>query len=286
MEARTAEFEAQRGRLLKIAYRLLGSVAEAEDVVQEAFVRWCSVAHVESPGKLLATIVTRLCLDVLKSARVQRQRYVGQWLPELLVDSSTPDRPRDLADDLSFGFMTMLERLTPEQRAVFVLRVAFDLDYADIADVMASSEANCRQLMKRARGRVSGPARYDVDEASSVALAHRFAEACNTESSTQLMELLAADCRLISDGGGHLPTARNPILGRNNVGRLMLALRHKYGAELTALQRSAGTSPLLRYALHDQRGVATLDLTSDGSVAAVYLQWNPDKLRHLAHLAD
>ncbi len=288
MIARTAQFEQQRGRLLKIAYRLLGSVAEAEDVVQEAFIRWCAVSEVESPRKLLATIVTRLCLDILKSARVQRQRYVGQWLPELYVDDATPDRGSELSDNLSFGFMTMLERLTPEQRAVFVLRVAFDLEYADIAEVMGSSEANCRQLVKRARDRITGPVRYDADAEMSHELARCFARACNNRSHSQLMDLLATDCRLISDGGGHLSTARRPILGPDKVGRLLVALRSKYHATLRALEVRAGASPLLGYELQAQlRGVATLDIagTPQPRIAAVYLQWNPDKLRHLTDFA-
>ncbi len=284
MDAKAAQFERHRPRLFKIAYRLLGTISEAEDVVQEAYLRWSAVTEVRSPGKLLATIVTRLALDVLKSARRERERYVGQWLPEVYIDEPNPEDTGVLADDLSYGFMAMLERLTPDQRAVFVLRVAFDLDYAEIAATLSSSPANCRQLMASARTRMTGPARCEVDSERSRALAHRFAHACNAQSLTALRGLLADDCQLISDADGLLPAARNPILGPDRVSRMLVGVRRKYGNVFTPLDLFSGASPVLRYEYPEFRGLALLDVDGDAQVTGVFIHWNPKKLRHTSAL--
>jgi len=275
-------FEEHRPRLFRIAYRMVGTIAEAEDVVQEAFLRWRAAPEAERPGAYLATIVTRLCLDVLKSARVKRQEYAGQWLPDVCATEATPESVQLLADELSYGFVAMLERLTPRQRAVFVLRVAFDLDYDAIAGALDTSAASCRQLMKKARARMAGPARFSTDHAQSQAVARRFADACNAADRDQLMALLAEPCRFLSDGGGVVNAAQRPVLGADRVARMLVGLRRKHRITLTPLERRSGSSPLLRVTVRpDLEGVLALDVDDDGRVTGVFVQYNRDKLRHV-----
>ncbi len=271
-------FEQHRPRLLRLAYRLLGVVDEAEDVVQDAYVRWQGASEVKKPGAYLSTTVTRLCLDVLKSARVKRQDYVGQWLPEVFVEEETPESINTLACDLSYGFMTMLERLTPEQRAVYVLRVAFDLDYAAIATTIGNSAASCRQLMKKAQLRMAGPARFDASTKESKALAERFARACNAADENAVMASLSNICRFMSDGGGMVNAARRPVVGANKVCRMLLGLQRKYGLVFRATSQHSGSSPLLTVSSQGVNGMAALDIDAHGAILGVFLQWNPKKI--------
>ncbi|MEL6186038.1 MAG: sigma-70 family RNA polymerase sigma factor [Myxococcota bacterium] len=270
-------FEEHRPRLLRMAYRLLGSVAEAEDVVQDAYIRWQAAGEATNAGAYLSTIVTRLCLDVLKSARVKREQYVGQWLPDMYLEAG-PEPLGALAHELSYGFMAMLERLTPEQRAVFVLRTAFDMEYGSIAETLGTSAASCRQLMRKARERMEGPARFHADGAESQALAERFAEACNTQDAAALKALLGEPCRFLSDGGGRVNAARRPVVGVANVCRLLLGLQRKYGLRMEGLARSSGTSPVLRAESQGIVGMAALDIDEGGAIVGVFFQWNPHKV--------
>lgn len=274
-------FESHRPRLRRLAYRLLGSVAEAEDVLQDAYLRWSRATDVVEPGPYLSTVVTRLCLDVLKSARVRREQYVGQWLPDVLVESPT-DAMGSLARALSYGFQAMLERLTPEQRAVFVLRTAFDLDYRSIADTLGTSPESCRQVMRKARDRMEGPARFEADFAESHALAERFAAACNAADAEALEALLAESCRFLSDGGGVVRAARRPVAGAERVHRLLLGLQRKYAITWRALDGASGSSPVLEISADGQVGLAALDVV-DGAVVGVFLQWNPEKIATADH---
>ena len=260
---------------------MLGAVAEAEDVVQDAYLRWQTAENVANPGAYLSTVVTRLCLDVLKSARVKREQYVGQWLPEVVIDPMAHESMGTLANELSYGFMAMLERLTPEQRAVYVLRVAFDMEYAGIASALGTSAASCRQLMKKARARMVGPARFCADAEQSHALAARFAQACNAEDEHEIAALLGRECRFLSDGAGLVNAARRPVLGPSKITRLLLGLRRKYSLTLTALGQRSGSSPLLRVASGGLVGVAALDIDDDGAIVGVFFQWNPDKVSRL-----
>jgi len=271
-------FEDHRSRLARLAYRLLGSVAEAEDVVQDAYLRWRTVSDVANPAAYLSTIVTRLCLDVLKSSRSKREQYVGQWLPEIPVEPDSAGMIGALASDLSYGFMVMLERLTPEQRAVYVLRNAFDLDYQSIAEALGTSAASCRQMMKNARSRMVEPARFRGDRTESQALAERFASACNAQDLDEVMAMLASSCRFQSDGGGLVRAARRPVLGPSRVGRMLLGLRRKYGLRLSFEGRTSGASPLLRVEAQGLVGMAALDVDGAGAITGVFLQWNPDKI--------
>jgi len=270
-------FEHHRPRLFRMAYGLLGSVAEAEDVVQDAYLRWHGVDEASNPGAYLSTIVTRLCLDVLKSSRSKREEYVGQWLPEMLVEAPSPETTPAFAGELSYGFMTMLERLTPEQRAVYVLRTAFDLEYESIAETLGTSAASCRQMMKKARARMKGPARFKADRAESHELAARFADACNAGEAKDINAMLAESCRFMSDGGGVVSAARRPVLGARRVCRMLVGLRRKHGLRFHALPQSTGASPLLRVESSGVVGMAALDLDERGAVVGVFLQWNPDK---------
>ncbi len=269
-------FEAHRPRLMRLAYRLLGSVSEAEDVVQEAYLRWRTASDVVSPGPFLATVVTRLSLDVLKSAWVARRAYVGRWLPEPQVSEVLPDASATLAEELSYGFMAMLERLTPEQRAVYVLRVAFDFDYAAIAQTLGVSAESCRQRMKKARDRMTGMPRYRSDAIEAQAMAARFATAYGAGDAETLMRLLAPECHFESDGGTAVKAARRVVLGRSRVSRLLLGLGKKYALHIQPLGLWAGASPLLQVRVPGHEGACALDVHGE-EVSGVYFQWNERK---------
>ena len=182
----------------------------------------------------------------------------------------------------------MLERLTPEQRAVFVLRVAFEMDYAEIATALGTTAASTRQMMKKARLRMGQPARFPADVEASRALADRFADACNRHDQDALVSLLAEDCRFLSDGGGIVNAARRPVVGRHKVARMLHGLRRKYGLTLSARAESMGPSPLLVATAHGVVGMAALDVAPSGWVDGVFFQWNPKKvrIRALDGLAD
>lgn len=282
------DFEAHRRYLTGLAYRMLGSVAEAEDVVQDAYLRW-HAADRDSVGEVrgfLARIVTRLCLDHLKSARVQRERYVGPWLPEPVLD----DEPfaagtEDDAWDLSMTLMLALERLSPLERAAFLLHDVFDVDFAEVAEALGRSETACRQLASRARAHVrqSRP-RFAVSPAEGVRLAQAFLTAARTGDAEALTRILAEDAVVHSDGGGKHPAALRPILGRDKVTRFLVGLSRKVGRlgafEYTPARINGQPGFLVK---EPDGSLQTLALEiRDGQVAAIYVVSNPDKLRHLA----
>ena len=213
-----------------IAYRMLGSVSEAEDAVQEAFLRLHRAREegerIESPRAYLATVVTRLCIDQLRSARVRRERYVGEWLPEPLVgaEDADPARHVEMADSLSMAFLLLLERLSPEQRAAFLLREVFDYPYGDVARIVDTSEANARQLVSRARRQVEeGRPRYEPSQELRDELTRRFLAAIEEGDLAGLEDLLAEDVVLHGDGGGKVPALARPVAGRKRVARTLLA---------------------------------------------------------------
>ncbi|HEU0031075.1 MAG TPA: sigma-70 family RNA polymerase sigma factor [Kofleriaceae bacterium] len=282
----TAQFEAHRRYLRGLAYRMLGSVAEAEDVVQDAFLRWTAAdrERVAEPRAFLSRIVTRLALDRLKSARAQREQYVGTWLPEPVVDGHDPIETIALADDLSVALLVALERLSPLERAAFLLHDVFDMEFEQVADVLDRSEAAVRQLAARAREHVrQGRARYD-GSADAARIADAFATAMVSGDVDALAKLLAADAVFYSDGGGKRAAALNPIYGRDKIVRFIIGVTRKRGGipDASTVER-ATINRLPGFVLHSPDGVETLALEVAGEhIVAIYAVRNPDKLRHLS----
>ena len=289
-------FEELRPVAFAIAYRMLGSVSEAEDVVQEAFLRLHRAEdegqRIESPRAYLSTVVTRLAIDQLRSARARRETYVGEWLPEPLVTSpeEDPARQAEMADSLSLAFLVLLENLSPEQRAVFLLREVFDYPYDRIAEIVGKREDNVRQLAGRARRHVEeGRSRFEASREQRDELARRFLAASQDGDLEALETLLADDVVLHGDGGGKAPALARPLHGRARVARTLLAW-------MKATVRFGGVS-LRPVEVNGQPGamsfdpegrlinVLALDI-ADGQIQAIRSVVNPDKLRHLGPLAD
>jgi RNA polymerase sigma-70 factor (ECF subfamily) len=289
-------FEELRPAAFAIAYRMLGSVSEAEDVVQEAFLRLHRMLRegerVESPRSYLSTVVTRLCIDQLRSARARRERYVGEWLPEPLLasDEADPARHAEVADSLSLAFLVLLESLSPEQRAAFLLREVFDYPYDQIARIVGKSEDNTRQLVTRARRQVQeGRPRFEASRERREVLARRFFAAAVDGELEALEELLAHDVVLHGDGGGKAPALAHPVHGRAKVARTLLAWFRAAarigGVSLQAAEVNGQPGALLL----DPEGrlvtVLSVDV-ADGQVQAIRSIVNPDKLRHLGPTAN
>jgi RNA polymerase sigma-70 factor (ECF subfamily) len=266
---------------------MLGSVMDAEDVVQDAFLRWQGVsdAEVESPKAYLATIVTRLCLDHLRSARVQREQYVGPWLPEPLVGDVEPDvaETSALHESLSMAFLVLLESLTPLERAVFLLHDVFAYDYAEIARIVGKSEAHCRQLAHRARAYVAARRpRFDPSQEQHERLIQQFLRACSTGDVPALVATLSDDITVWSDGGGKVAAARQPIHGADAVGRFLIGITRKAPAGMDARPMRVNDQPgLVIYVDGRPFGVLVFDV-ADGRIHGIRFVVNPDKLQHLA----
>jgi RNA polymerase sigma-70 factor (TIGR02957 family) len=288
--------EELRPKAFAIAYRMLGSVSEAEDVVQEALLRLHRAVdggeRIESPRAYLSTVVTRLGIDHLRSARVRRESYVGEWLPEPLVTSPDEDPAghAEVADTLSLAFLVLLERLSPEQRAVFLLREVFDYPYDRIAEIVGKTEVNVRQLAVRARRHVEeGRSRFEASREQRDELARRFFAAAQDGDLEGLEGLLADDVVLHGDGGGKAPALARPLHGRNRVARTLLAWTRaavRFGGVRLQPVEVNGQPGAMSF---DPDGklinVLALDI-ADGQIQAVRSIVNPDKLRHLGPLAD
>jgi RNA polymerase sigma-70 factor, ECF subfamily len=299
---RDEEFEELRPLLFAIAYRLLGSVAEAEDAVQETWLRWQAASEPPRSAKAwLSAVVTRVAIDVLRSARVRREEYVGQWLPEPLLTApagtpgaptdpySDPERSAELADSVSMAALLLLERLTPLERAVFVLREVFGFDYPEVAEAVGRSEAACRQLAARARRHMDvGRPRFAADRREREELAARFFDALRDGDLDGLRALLAADVQLVGDGGGKAPAFARGVAGADNVARV-LATNVPLLARVEATMEPAGINGQPGAVLRDRDGrvvgTMTLDVL-DGRIQAIRSVLNPDKLRHLGPVAD
>jgi RNA polymerase sigma-70 factor (ECF subfamily) len=281
----TAAFEAQRPRLTRLAYRMLGSVAEAEDAVQDAWIRWTRApSEVADPTAWLVRATTRLCVDRLRAAKAQREAYRGPWLPEPLIEPLTDD-PVERAEDVSVAFLLALERLSPLERAVFLLREAFDEDYGEIARTLDRSEAAVRQLAARARDHVrQAKPRFEVDPAEATRLIEAFLAASSQADPSGLAALLAEDAILISDGGGKRKAALRVMVGRDDVIRLFQGLRWRGGEAAIQGVRLARINGAPGVVMDFEDGPATLafEPDADGRIAAVYMVRNPDKLTHLA----
>jgi RNA polymerase sigma-70 factor, ECF subfamily len=285
---RNAEaFEAHRGALSGLAYRMLGSRAEAEDVVQDAYLRWHAVDHaaIGEPRRYLGTIVTRLCLDRMKSAQARREVYVGQWLPEPVVDEALDDDSGgELAHDLSVAVMLVLERLSPLERAAFLLHDVFGLEFAAVAQALRRGEAACRQLAARARAHVeAGRPRFSASADEGNRLAAAFQKAAESGDTQTLAKLLAEDAVLYPDGGGKRPAPLKPIYGAEKIVRFLEGVARKSPAIPGLVSRNATINGLPGFVMREPDG--SLDTIAfacrDGRIAAIYITRNPEKLRHV-----
>jgi RNA polymerase sigma-70 factor, ECF subfamily len=289
---RSDEFEELRPMLFAIAYRLLGSVAEAEDAVQESWLRYdASPTQPISPKAYLSAVVTRISIDVLRSARVRRETYVGEWFPEPLLDDpyEDPQRSAELADSVSMAALLLLERLTPLERAVFVLREVFAFPYPEVAAAVGRSEAACRQLAARARRHVDlGRPRFDADRRERDELAARFFDALRDGDVDGLRELLAADVQMVGDGGGKAPAFARAVVGAENVARVLATAFPAMAAiEATVERREVNGQPgaVLRDSSDRVIGTMSLDVL-DGRIQTIRSVANPDKLAHVGPVAD
>jgi RNA polymerase sigma-70 factor (ECF subfamily) len=289
---RTEEFEEVRPLLFAIAYRILGSVSEAEDAVQEAWLRYeASPTQPTSPKAFLSTVVTRISIDVLRSARARRETYVGQWLPEpLLTDPyEDPERSAELADSVSMAALLLLERLSPLERAIFVLREVFGLGFPEIASAVGRSEAACRQLAVRARRHMDeGRPRFEADRREREELAARFFDAFREGDVDGLRELLAADVQMVGDGGGKAPQFARAVVGADKVARVLAAgipLLLRIGVVVEAHEVNGQPGALLRDREGKILGTFVLDML-DGRIQTIRSVINPDKLGHLGPVGD
>jgi RNA polymerase sigma-70 factor (ECF subfamily) len=271
-----------RDALFGVAYRMLGSATEAEDVVQDAYVRWCQRGHVtvDAPSAYLTTIVTRLCIDRSRSARSRRETYKGPWLPEPLeVDAPGPGESAELADSLSLAFLVLLEELQPVERAAFLLHDVFDYPYDEIAGIVNRSEAACRQLVSRARHRVDAPRRrFDADRAHGRELTRRFVVACGTGDLDGLLSLLADDVTVWTDGGGKVRAALRPVTGPQRAARFLLSVAKRLPTGVSSREVDLNGQPGLIFEVDGSVTMAlSLDVTG-GLVVDVRMVTNPDKL--------
>ena len=287
-----AQFEELRPLLFSIAYRILGSVSEAEDAVQETWLRWdASETTPDSVKAYLSAVVTRTSINVLKSARMRREAYVGPWFPEPLLEDlyEDPERSAELADSVSMAALILLERLSPLERAVFVLREVFGFEFGDIARAVGRSEAACRQLAVRARRHMAaGRPRFAAEREEREELAGRFFDAFREGDLDGLRELLAADVNMVGDSGGKAPQWGSGVYGVENVARLLATLVHPFlqvGGTIELHQVNGQPGAIMRD--HDGKIISTLTLDIiSRQIQTIRAVVNPDKLRHVGPVAD
>jgi RNA polymerase sigma-70 factor, ECF subfamily len=289
---RAEEFEELRPLLFAIAYGLLGSVSEAEDAVQETWLRYeDSATQPASTKAFLSAVVTRISIDMLRSARSRREEYVGEWFPEpVLTDPyEDPERSAELADSLSMAALLLLERLTPLERAVFVLREVFGFSFPEIASAVGRSEAAVRQLAVRARRHMDeGRPRFEADRREREEIAKRFLDAVREGDVDGLVELLAADVKIVGDSGGKAPQWGRGVFGAANVGRVLAAMVPAFlriGAVVEPHELNGELGAIIRDRDGKVFNTLTLDVL-DGRVQTIRAVLNPDKLRHLGPVAD
>jgi len=288
-------FEHSRGRLEAIAYRLLGSAGDAEDAVQDTYLRWHAADHdrIESPEAWLTKVLTNICLNQLTSARVRRETYVGQWLPEPLLAGDRMLGPADSTeqkDTVSMAMLTLLERLSPNERVVYVLREAFGFPHREIAGILGLTESNCQQIHRRARQHIAADrVRADVDAAAASKITEQFVAAAMSGDTQPLVAMLTGDAVSVADGGGRVPARRGPVSGALAIAKYLRGLFHPTEAKRAVI----GGSPAVYAAVVnggpavlvevDGRvvGVFCLDVT-DGQVAGLTIQVNPDKLDRIS----
>lgn len=277
-----ARFDPLRPRLVRVAYRMLGSVADAEDMVQEAFIRWMGTdqAAIREPEAFLRRVVTRLCLDHLKSAHVRRETYVGPWLPDPLVEEEAGEEE----EDVTLPLMLALERLSPLERAAFLLHDVFGLGFAEVAATVGRDAAACRQLAARARTHVrEARPRFRIERDRGLEIAGAFFAASRSGDMSALGAMLAQDVSMHSDGGGKRPATVRPALGFAQVMQLHKALGvlfRKHGSQLVRVCFVNGLPGFVTLEADGEYQTTALDI-EDGRIAAIYVMRNPDKLRHL-----
>jgi RNA polymerase sigma-70 factor (ECF subfamily) len=279
-----AAFDPLRPKLTRIAYRMLGSVADAEDVVQDAFLRWLATdrAAVREPEAFLRRVVTRLCLDNLKSARHRRETYIGPWLPEPLVEAAQGNID-DEVDDITLPLMVALERLSPLERAAFLLHDVFGVSFEEIAETIDREPAACRQLASRARSHIrAARPRFQMPRERGLEIAAAFFSASRSGDMQQLRSLLAADVSAYADGGGKARAATQPTIGLDNVMHFHAALAPIFAAHMSRLVRYGFINGLPGFVTveHDALQTTALQIEND-RIVAIYITRNPDKLRHL-----
>lgn len=288
--ATAGDFHAHARHLRALAYRMLGSRADAEDVVQDAWLRWQATDHasVLHARAFLSQVVTRLCLDRLQSARARREHYVGTWLPEPLVNEELdpgPEAATEFAQDVSMAFMLALERLSPLERAAFLLHDVFDLDFDEVADRLGRSAAACRQLASRARAHVrAGYARCEVKQEDSQRLLLAFTQALAVGDVDGLARTLAADAVFVADGGGLVSAVPRPLMGAALIAKAMVGFRKLYDLSRMTME-PAVVNGLPGWVQHDIDGTplsaASIRMGADGLIAAIHVVRNPQKLAHL-----
>lgn len=293
-EEAVASFERHRPLLFSIAYKMLGSVVEAEDIVQDAYLRYAAAGEVTSPKSFLSTVVTRLCLDRIKSAQATRERYYGTWLPEPLVTdglpaAESPERGVEDVESISMAFLHLLQRLSPLERAVFLLHKVFDYDYKEIATIVGRSEAACRQLFHRAQEHVSaGRPRYTPTRAEAERLIGGFLTASRAGDMSALRRILAEDVVVYSDGGGKRQAARLPIYGVDKVTRFLAAISTKFLAAdpVVDVREINGSPGVILWLDGEPAYVSALVLRDPDHIAELYVVANPDKLTHVPPLPE
>ncbi|HUQ05195.1 MAG TPA: RNA polymerase sigma factor SigJ [Kofleriaceae bacterium] len=277
-----AAFEAHRNLLHGIAYRMLGSVADTEDILQEARIRWLDAPRddVDSPRAYLVTVVSRLCLDALGSARARRETYVGEWLPEPIA--TTPDSDARDMESVSMAFLVLLERLSPSERAAFLLADVFDYSFAEVATALGKTEDACRQLAARARRHIKDARPKPIDRDAHARALAAFISACGTGDVVALERLLAADVVAHTDSGGRARAARNAVAGADRVARLYVGLARKGTTGATLELHHINGLPAIILREHGAiTTVLSVDLSADGRIQSIFAVRNPDKLSHL-----
>lgn len=278
-------FEAQRPRLTRLAYRMLGSVAEAEDAVQDAWLRWTKAQGVEDAAGWLVRVTSRLCIDRMRSAKARRETYRGPWLPEPLIEELTVD-PVERAEDVSVAFLLALERLSPLERAVFLLHDVFDEDYESVAETLGRNEAAVRQLAARARAHVKdNRPRFTVSQEDAAKLAAAFMAAAAQGDMSALSAILAQDAVMVTDGGGKRKASLRPLIGREDIVRLIEGLAWRHNGEAFPMTfRAVRINGYPGVILEAEDGPMTVAFQpgDDGKLAGIYMVRNPDKLGRLS----
>lgn len=288
---RSLLFAFAKRALCAFAYRMLGTVTDAEDMLQETFLRWqqTTEATVKSAKTYLSTITTRLCIDHLRSARVQREQYVGPWLPEPIMTQQTNDPAAqvELADSLSMAFLVLPERLSPIERAVFLLREVFDYNYDEIAQMVGKSPVNCRQILRRSRQHIADQRpRFPASHQQQEQIAAQFLEASSQGSMQDLLTLLAKDVTFWSDGGGQVVAALKPLQGAMKVARFLLAIRSKWLSTSVAYVIEVNGQPAILYRVNDDiHSVMTFEIV-DSYIQSIYSVRNPEKLKRICKITS